>query len=169
MITIKEYLDAKGKTIEKPEDLTANTKFNVPDAPEKAGVQGKDYAKTKDKEKLMMPPAQSGKPNPYIAKGMKVKDTQPLGELNPDKFDTEIELGDSVQNGAWAPDDDDTPLEITKMLKNTKNLKENAPPVLSESGKPYHPDPIQAIKYVAFLAKENDFYYNTLVNELESK
>lgn len=160
MKSIKEYLDAQGKTIESPKNILDQTKFSIPDKPQKNMVPGWDSPKEqKEKEDSMFAPKASGETLPYVAKTLKVKEDQPLGDINPENlFPTEFDVNTNLKNAK----------DIENIIGKNESIKQNAPSVLSESGKSYHPDPAQAIKYVMYLANNDKNYLKSLVVEAKN-
>lgn len=161
MKTIKEYLNSQGKTIEVPDNILDQTKFSIPKNPEKNLVPGWDTPKAKrEKSDEMFAPKTSNKELPYVATEMKVKDDQPLGELNTpgNLYPTQIELDNTLS----------TVKEIENVLGQNESVKLNAPKVLSESGVLFHPDPIQAIKYVVHLTNKSDDLLKAFITEAKN-
>ena len=160
MKSIKEYLDAQGKTIESPKNILDQTKFSIPAKPEKNMVPGWDTPKDKkEKDDNMFAPKAAGDVLPYVAKTLKIKEDQPLGDINPDNlFPTEFDVNTNLKNAK----------DIENIIGKNESIKEKAPFVLSESGKSYHPDPSQAIKYVMYLANNDENYLKSLVIEAKN-
>lgn len=161
-------MESKEMTIEKPKDILKPMEFQQPKAPEKAMHPGDVKKARQEKNSPMLPPKNTIKPLPYSASTMKPKKDEPLGHMNPLDYPEKIELGEESEESPWDCVDVETPVELSQMLKETDDLKRNAPSVLSETGNPYHPDPIQAIKYVSYLAKNSDTYLKTLVSEMKN-
>lgn len=161
MKTITEYLNSQGKTIELPSNILDQTKFNIPEKPEQNLVPGWDTPKDKrETSDAMFAPKSPGKELPYVATTMKVKDEQPLGELNTpgNLYPTEIETSNTFNSVK----------EIENIIGYHESIKQNAPKVLSESGKLYHPDPIQAIKYVVHLTNNSDDLLKAFITEAKN-
>jgi hypothetical protein len=141
--TFLEYLNGKGKTIEKAVEIDDLKLEKPPVAPE-------NY-----EDKMVKFPAQiKSKPNDYIAKGMKPKDKEGLGDLGTPniKFD------------AKGPDVD----KVTELKEHCGCEKKKAPFVVAYSSGAYHPDPIQAIKYIVYLTNENDNILGALMKEAKT-
>jgi len=164
MLTINEFFDNKGKELSKPLDYMKPHDFNQPKTPEAALTPGKKQA---GKEKNMLPPKGSMKQLPYQAATMKNNGEKPLGELNPLNYPTDLDIGEELYETPWDYEEE-TPKALSQMIKESYDAKKNAPMVLSETGNAFHPDPIQSIKYVSYLANTSDNYLKTLVSELKS-
>lgn len=137
--TFLEYLNSKGKTIEKAVDIDDLKMDKAPAAPE-------NYHDAKVK----FPAQLKNKPNDYIAKEIKVKD-EGLGDVGTPnvKFDDKSPVVDSV----------------TELQEHCGCEKKKAPFVVAYSSGAYHPDPIQAIKYIVYLTNENDNLLSALMKE----
>lgn len=161
MKTIKEYLNSQGKTIEVPDNILDQTKFTIPKNPEKNLIPGWDTPKERrEKSDAMFAPKSKNKELPYVATEIKVKEDQPLGELNTpgNIYPTEIELDNTLN----------TVKEIENVIGQNESVKQSAPKVLSESGKLFHPDPIQAIKYVVHLTNKSDDLLKAFITEAKN-
>jgi hypothetical protein len=64
--------------------------------------------------------------------------------------------------------EEETPESLSIMIKESDVIKAKAPMVLSESGNSFHPDPIQAIKYVSYLANSSNNYRKALIAEMKA-
>jgi hypothetical protein len=138
--TFLEYLNGKGKTIEKAVDIEDLKQEKPPAAPE-------NY-----EDAVVKFPAQiKTKPNDYTAKQTKVKDNEGLGDLGTPnvKFDAKSPVVDKV----------------TEIKEHCGCEKKKAPFVVAYSSGSYHPDPIQAIKYIVYLTNENDNLLSALMKE----
>jgi hypothetical protein len=164
MLTINEFLNAKGKLMEKPHDMMKPHDFPQHKTPEAAKTPGKKQA---GKEKNMLPPKGTSKQLPYQAATVDNKGDKPLGELNPLKYPTDLDLGNELYDTPWGYEEE-TPESLSKMIKESDDIKAKAPMVLSESGNSFHPDPIQSIRYVGYLANNSDNYLKVLVTELKN-
>lgn len=145
LLKLKEYLNNAGKTIEKAADIMTADIEKGPDRPEKNVIKGKNYK---------FPAALDGNPLPYAAKTMK----------DPQGKDGETGLG-----SIGTPD-----IEYgkTKELDSYSQLQEHcgcenkkAPFVVAYASGAYHPDPIQAIKYIVYLTNENENILKALMHE----
>lgn len=170
MITIKEYLDANGKTSIKPVSSMAPLNFEQPVSPFENLIPKRDIpAARKEKNDVMVAPPEEGGYLPYSAGVYPQQEEVPLGENNPyDMYNQNIETGPQnpeewEQSSPWPSE----PEEVDNMIATHWQVKSQAPAVLSESGNPYHPDPIQAIKYVSYLAEHSEAYRNALILELK--
>lgn len=170
MLTIKEYIDANGKTSIKAVSSMEPTKFLEPEGPGESLIPKRDVsAARKEPNDTMVAPPEDGGYLPYSA-GDYPQDTDvPLGENNPfNLYNQNVTTGPSnpddwAQQSPWP----DTPEKIDSMIDTHWQVKSLAPKVLSESGDLFHPDPIQSIKYVAYLAEHDAFYKNSLMLELK--
>jgi hypothetical protein len=166
MITIKEYLDANGKTSINAVSCMDPLDFEQPVSPAENLIPKRDIPKYRKEpnDVMVAPPEQNGY-FPYSA-GFFPQDTDiPLGENNPyDGYNTEVETGEISQSSPWSSD---TAPQVDSMLQTHWQVKSKAPKVLSESGNMFHPDPIQSIKYVSYLAENSDIYKAALLNELK--
>lgn len=146
LMTIQEYINSNGKTIEKPLDITALKMDKAPERPEKYQVKGKTYN---------FPAAMDKQPNPYIAATMKTSQ----------KTDDQVGLAD-----LGTPDTDFTQTNsdvdaVSDLKEHCGCEKKKAPFVVAYSSGAYHPDPIQAIKYIVYLTNENDNILKALMHE----
>lgn len=170
MITLKEYLDANGKLGLKPVSSMVQQPFLQPVSPGENLIPKRNIpAARKEKNDTMVASPEDGGYLPYSAGTYPQEPEVPLGENNPfNLYVQNIETGPQnpeewQQSSPWS----DNPEEIDNMIDTHWQVKSQAPKVLSESGNPFHPDPIQAIKYVSFLAEHNEIYKNTLMLELK--
>ena len=166
MITIKEYLDANGKTSVDAVSCLDPLNFEQHNSPEDNLIPKRDIPNyRKEPNDIMVAPKEDHGYFPYSA-GVYPQDTDiPLGENNPfDGYDQEIDVGDYSQQSPWSTD---TAGEVDSMLNTHWQVKSKAPKVLSESGNMFHPDPIQSIKYVSYLAENSELYRNALLQELK--
>jgi hypothetical protein len=151
LIKIQEYLDNKGKTIEKPKELLSDKVPPAPTHPDKDKTSGKNYG---------FSAALNNKKLPYVAKTIKIPKT---------KVDDEKGLG-----SMGTPD-----VDFDKSIKNIVDFSEikehcgcedkKAPFVVAYSSGAYHPDPIQAIKYIVYLTNENDNILKALMKEAQRR
>ncbi len=166
MITIKEYLDANGKTSINAVSCMEPLKFPQPNDPADNLIPKRDVpAARKEKDDIMVAPPEDGGYLPYSAGFYPQEPDVPLGENNPyNMFNQVAQLGDFGQSSPWTSDD---PKDVDTMVQNHWQVKSQAPAVLSESGNPFHPDPVQAIKYVSYLAEHSSYYKTALLAELK--
>lgn len=164
MLSINEYLNAQGKLMDKPHDYMKPHEYMQPKTPEAAKNPGKKQA---GKEKNMLPPKGSTQQLPYHAATLNNNGEKPLGELNPLKYPTDLDLGDELYETPWGYEEEQ-PKPLSQMIKESDEIKKHAPMVLSENGNAFHPDPVQAIKYVSYLAKSSDNYRKALIAEMKS-
>ncbi len=146
LLNIKEYLNNKGKTIEKPSDILNQKMDKAPDAPKKAA------------DKTCKFPAElQSAPLPYKLnkKELKVKDSEGLGDIGTP----------GVDFSAKSKDVD----SVTQLKEHCGCEKKKAPFVVAYSSGAYHPDPIQAIKYIVYLTNENDNILKALMHEAKKK
>lgn len=146
LMTIQEYIDFKGKTMEKPLDSMDSKMDKTPATPEKYVTKGKNYS---------FPAALDKKPNPYISSNMKTSQ----------KADDQVGLGD-----LGTPDTDFTQSKsdvsaVSELKEHCGCEKKKAPFVVAYSSGSYHPDPIQAIKYIVYLTNENENILKALMHE----
>jgi hypothetical protein len=146
MLTIQEYLNAQGKTIEKPYNILDNKVPQSPNAPAKNLKKGKTYS---------FPAALDSKPNPYISSTIKIdakKDDQKgLASFGTPGIDFEAK--------------EKPPEAVSQLDEHCGCEKKKAPFVVAYSSGAYHPDPIQAIKYIVYLTNENDNILKALMHE----
>ena len=145
LIKISEYLNSSGKTIEKPTDIMKADVEAGPDRPEKNVIKGKNYK---------FPAALDSKPLPYAAKNFKVAqgkdDELGLGTLGtPD-----IEFGKTKELDSYS-----------QLQEHCGCENKKAPFVVAYASGAYHPDPIQAIKYIVYLTNENENILKALMHE----
>lgn len=145
LMTIQEYINASGKTIEKPTDIMSMKMEKPPVSPEANKAKGKTYS---------FPTTISKKPNPYIASTIKTSQ----------KPDEEVGLAD-----LGTPDMDYTDNQevdaVSQLKEHCGCEKKKAPFVVAYSSGAYHPDPIQAIKYIVYLTNENENILKALMHE----
>ena len=170
MITIKEYIDANGKTSINAVSCMQPLEFAEPQSPGENLIPKRDIpAARKEKNDTMVAPPEDGGYLPYSAGFYPQEPEVPLGENNPfNLYNQQVQTGpqnpeDWEQSSPWP----NTPEKIDSFMTTHWQVKSAAPKVLSESGNPFHPDPIQSIKYVAFLAEHNQFFKNSLLLELK--
>lgn len=166
MITIKEYLDANGKTSVDAVSCLEPLTFEQPKSPADNLIPKRNVpAARKEKEDVMVAPPEDGGYLPYSAGFYTQEPDVPLGENNPfNLYQQNPDLGNISQSSPWGQDD---PGKVDSMLNQHWQVKAKAPKVLSEAGNPFHPDPIQAIKYVSYLAEHSSAYKAALINELK--
>jgi hypothetical protein len=170
MRTIKEYIDANGKTSVNAISSMKPLDFQEPVSPGENLIPKRNIPTArKEKNDTMVAPPEDGGFLPYSAGLYPQDENVPLGENNPyNLYNQNIETGpqnpdDWAQQSPWP----DNPEEVDSMITTHWQVKSQAPKVLSESGEPFHPDPIQSIKYVTYLAEHNDFYKNSLMLALK--
>jgi hypothetical protein len=146
MLTIQEYLNAQGRTIEKPSNITDADLPKSPSAPSKNLKKGKHYN---------FPAALSGKPNPYIASTMKTSQ----------KEDDQVGLGTLGTPGTDYSAESEEVEAVSQLDEHCGCEKKKAPFVVAYSSGAYHPDPIQAIKYIVYLTNENENLLKALMHE----
>jgi hypothetical protein len=188
--TFKEYLDAKRKLVTTPkkEDVP-DYHGPKPTKPDKPAVSGDNWS-TGVKPKGTPAPYKGPGTDPGQKKGEKggflhMGDKELVYEPDAGIVDKAGEGG--TQKKTWPKvatvkhagkkvesfldDTKDMPLpEFAKYVQ--KQLKEHCgcedkeiPHVVAYTSGPYHPDPIQAIKYVAYLANENEHLMRALLRE----
>ena len=145
ILTIQEYLNSKGKTIEKAETYPDCNIPEAPKTPQKAVTKGKSYN---------FPAALKGSPNPYISKEIR------MGQ----EKDDEMGLGFLKSPGMDVSQKPET--NAANQLKEHCGCEEKkAPHVVAYASGAYHPDPIQAIKYIVYLTNENENILKALMHE----
>lgn len=146
IIKFQEYLNSKGKTIEKAGDILKPEMNKIPEKPSKYITKGKNYS---------FGAALNKEPNPYISKGISVSQ----GE------DDEMGLGSL---GTPNTDYSDTKSDVDSVSEINEHCgceKKKAPFVVAYSSGSFHPDPIQAIKYIVYLTNENENILKALMHE----
>lgn len=146
LINIKEYMNNKGKTIEKASDIVSQKLDAPPKSPEKNVTHGKNYG---------FSAALDSNPLPYVATGIDVdqgKDDQAglgfFGTPSIDYTDTRKNI-----------------VDFAELKEHCGCEKKKAPFVVAYSAGSYHPDPIQAIKYIVYLTNENENILKALMHE----
>jgi len=143
LINIKEYLNNKGKTIEKPSDIMTAKTDSPPKAPAKYATHGKNYA---------FSAALDDQPLPYAADTI---DSQ-NGEDGLGFFGTpNIDFTNTKTNV----------VNFSELKEHCGCEKKKAPFVVAYASGAYHPDPIQAIKYIVYLTNENENILKALMHE----
>jgi len=148
LIRIKEYINNTGKTIEKPQDSMDQKTQKNPDYPEKNQTHGKNYA---------FAAASNEKPLPYMANQIVVKqnDKLGLGDMGTPSVDFSISRKNIV--------------DFSEYIEHCGCEKKKAPFVVAYSSGSFHPDPIQAIKYVVYLTNENNNILKALMHEAKNR
>lgn len=142
----REYLNSKGKTIENPNDIMSYQGDKPPIAPEKYATHGKNYA---------FSAALTGKPLDYQAKTISV---------SKDK-DDEAGMGFFGTPGIDYTDTRTNVVDFSELKEHCGCEKKKAPFVVAYSSGAFHPDPIQAIKYIVYLTNENEHILKALMHE----
>lgn len=146
LMTIQEYINSQGKTIEKALSTKSPSTDKPPARPEKNQTKGKNYS---------FPAASDKQPNPYLATTIKM----------PKKDDDAMGLGDlgtpDTDYSATSKDVD----SVSELKEHCGCEKKKAPFVVAYSSGAYHPDPIQAIKYIVYLTNENENILKALMHE----
>lgn len=156
-----EYLNAKGKLQEKP--ITAvNADYEGPDEknPEPNETDDLGYKVPKPIKKT---------PTAYAPKADVSKKDLEKGLANVGDKDNVIkfpELG-KMSNEQFINFTKGMPTEefVKVMNEHCGCEKKSAPMVVAYSSGAYHPDPIQAINYVSYLANENENLLRALIHE----
>jgi len=156
-----EYLNAKGKLQEKP--ITAiNADYEGPEEKNPAPNEISDMGYKVPKPVKKVPTGYYPKPN--ISK----KDIEKgLGNIGDQDNVIEFpELG-KMNNEQFVNFTKNMPTEefVKTMNEHCGCEKKSAPMVVAYSLGAYHPDPIQAIKYVSYLANENENILRALIHE----
>lgn len=146
ILTIKEYLNGQGKTIEKATNISDPKLPKAPLAPTKPLSKGKTYS---------FPASLDASPNPYIAKSINV------GQ----KPDDETGLGDLASPGMHHEDAEKSPEMVSQLKEHCGCESKKAPFVVAYTSGAYHPDPIQAIKYIVYITNENENILKALMHE----
>ena len=158
-----EYLNAKGKLQEKP--ITAiNADYEGPEekAPEKNETDDLGYK---------APKAAKSSPTPYSAgKSTNVnKKDMEKGLANVGDKDNVIEFPElgKMNNEEFITFTKGLPTDqfVKIMNEHCGCEKKSAPMVVAYSSGAYHPDPIQAIKYISYLTNENENLLRALIHE----
>jgi len=142
LLKINEYLNAKGKTDEKAVDIMKYQGEKPKDKPAKYATSGKNYA---------FSAARTEEPIPYVAKTIKPKDQEGLGSIGTPGIDFEKTRTNVVN--------------VSELHEHCGCEKKKAPMVVAYSSGAYHPDPIQAIKYIVYLTNENENILKALMHE----
>ena len=145
-MTIQEYINLNGKTMEEPLDSMNSKMDKAPSSPEKYVTKGKTYS---------FPAARDSKPNPYIATAMKTSQ----------KADDQVGLGDLGTPDTDFTQSKDDVSAVSELKEHCGCEKKKAPFVVAYSSGAYHPDPIQAIKYIVYLTNENENILKALMHE----
>lgn len=176
--TWKEYLDNKGKTVEKPEiDPKADTGPEGDDAPEPFATSGKgweDKAALKDKPAPYSAPGKDKGQQKY-EKGLGDEgDSKNKVEYKPGDLDATKDRGDAGHT--WPKCSCLKSEVVSKTIGLPINefasfVRENQgevplPGVYAEQKGMVQPDPVQAVNYVAALAAYNDSILEHLVREV---
>lgn len=150
LIRIQEYLDNAGKTIEKAQDSTSEKLPSSPKSPDKNKSHGKNYA---------FAAAIDAPPLPYQSKNVKIAqgkdDEQGLGSLGTPGID----YGKTRTNV----------VNFSEIKEHCGCEDKKAPFVVAYSSGSFHPDPIQAIKYIVYLTNENENILKALMKEARSR
>lgn len=175
--TWKEYIDAKGKTIETaPEEEIPDYKGPDSDAPEKAilpkGPEGKEIDA----------PKATGAPSPY-KNGVNAKDPNKtekgLANTGDEKLVYEPNTKvDAKKLSSFAQKKTESFLNATKGMSNGEFLKymlescacedmEEIPTVTAYTAGKFHPYPPEAIRYVLALAKSNPKVLENIIHEIK--
>jgi hypothetical protein len=150
LIRIKEYIDTNKKTIEKPIDITKQVLKSPPNSPEKNKTSGKNYG---------FSAAMDAKPLDYQAKKIVVAQ----------KKDDEWGLGSFGTPGIDYEKTRKNIVDFSELKEHCGCEKKVAPFVVAYSSGSFHPDPIQAIKYIVYLTNENDNLLKALMQEAKSR
>ena len=146
LTNFREYLNSKGKTTEKAEDIMDLKLDKSPDAPEKYATHGKNYA---------FSTALDSKPLPYQAKTINVFQGK----------DDESGLGFFGTPGIDYTDTRTNIVNFSELKEHCGCESKKAPFVVAYSSGSFHPDPIQAIKYIVYLTNENENILKALMHE----
>jgi len=188
--TFKEYLDAKRKLVTTPkkEDVP-DYHGPTPPKPDKPAVSGDNWS-TGVKPKGTPAPYKGPGTDPGQKKGEKggflhMGDKELVYEPKAGIVDKAGEGGEKKKTWPHVATVKHAGKKVESFLDKTKDmplpefakyvqrqLKEHCgcedkeiPHVIAYTSGPYHPDPIQAIKYVAFLASENENIMRALLRE----
>jgi len=141
LIKLKEYLDNNGKTSEKPTNIMSMDMKKGPDRPEKNITKSKN---------INFPAALDSEPLPYKATSIKPKDDEGLGDIGTPN----IEFGKTKELSGYS-----------QLQEHCGCENKKAPFVVAYASGAYHPDPIQAIKYIVYLTNENENLLKALMHE----
>ncbi len=173
MTTWQEYLNARGKLQEKPAvKLVGDYDGPDPKSPDQSVSKGKGWDAK----------AQKGdKPSPYRAPGTSKKQSteKGFGDLGPKnlKYEPDTDTSNGRKKMSSMPKENfvnqTKDMKITEfvnhMLKECGHIhEENLPTVTGRIGE-FHPYPIEAIKYVAALSKNNKRMLENLLHELKKE
>lgn len=176
----KEYLDGKGKLVEKPEvDPTPDYKGPDDKAPPTAVTKGKSWdtkAPKADKPKPYKP-ANSGKPAQKGEAGFADKGDGKLVYKPNTKVDKAGEGGKKI--GSWPKTKTEAFIEKTKDMSMSQfiehmigecgcEMDETLPTVTAYASGKFHPYPPEAIRYVVALAEKNERIMDKLIFELKN-
>lgn len=156
-----EYLNAKGKLQEKP--ITAiNADYEGPEEKNPEPNETDDLG-------YKVPKAVKKTPTAYAPKADVSKKDLEKGLANVGDKDNVInfpELG-KMSNEQFVNFTKGMPTEefVKIMNEHCGCEKKSAPMVVAYSSGAYHPDPIQAIRYVSYLANENENLLRALIHE----
>lgn len=156
-----EYLNAKGKLQEKPA-TAINADYEGPDEKNPEPNETDDLG-------YKVPKAIKKNPTAYAPKANINKKDLEKGLANVGDEDNIIEFPElgKMNNEQFVNFTKGMPTEefVKIMNEHCGCEKKSAPMVVAYSSGAYHPDPIQAIRYVSYLANENENLLRALIHE----
>jgi hypothetical protein len=189
----KEYLNQKGKTVEKPViDASGDTSPKASKFVEPFATKGSVWEDNAALKKTPMPYSAPGE-DPGLSRSMKLingKDRgKPFGDTGDPKlkYEPDNEVDKSASSGGEKVDNNwpkaRTNNKTEEFILKTKDMNptqfakymtekyrscqcDDAPTVTAHKTGAIRPDPLQAVRYVSYLANCNETIMTTLVNEI---